>query len=95
MFGLVMGAREGDVGVPGGGGMPGGLPMEGDDDMPDVEPMPPRGAADALPDEDENEEDEDEDEYIAHMPIRVVRNLLNRFWGGGGATADDDGSDST
>jgi hypothetical protein len=28
------------------------------------------------------------------MPIRVVRNLLNRFWGGGGATADSDESNS-
>lgn len=28
------------------------------------------------------------------MPIRVVRNLLNRFWGTGGAAADRDESDS-
>ncbi|KAG1838707.1 transcriptional repressor TCF25-domain-containing protein [Suillus subluteus] len=98
MLGLAMGAGEGGVGVPGGGGMPGGLPMEGDNDMQDLEPMPPRGAAEAAPamaDEDESEEeDEDEDEYIAPMPIRVVRNLLNRFWGGGGATANSDESDS-
>lgn len=64
-------AGEGGVGVPGGGGMPGGLPVEGDDDEPDLEPMPPRGAAEvapALADEDQSEEDEDdedEDEYIA------------------------------
>lgn len=95
MLGLAMGPGEGGGGVPGGGGMPGGLPMEGDDDMPDLDPMPPRGAAPALADEDESEEeDEDEDEYIAPMPIRVVRNLLNRFWGGGGAAADGDESDS-
>ncbi|KAG2365272.1 transcriptional repressor TCF25-domain-containing protein [Suillus spraguei] len=82
----------------GGGGMPGGLPMEGGDDILDLEPMPRRGAAEAAPplaNEDQSEEeDEDEDEYIAPMPIRVVRNLLNRFWGGGGATADSDESDS-
>src|SRR6267154_894490 len=29
----------------------------------------------------------------AHYPVRVVRNLLNRFWGGR-ATAGSDGSDS-
>ncbi|KAG2124676.1 transcriptional repressor TCF25-domain-containing protein [Suillus clintonianus] len=96
MLGLAM---DGEGGVPG-GGMPGGLPLEGDDDLLDFDPMPPRGeveAAPALAVEDESEgdeEDEDEDEYIAPMPIRVVRNLLNRFWGGGGATADSDGSDS-
>jgi hypothetical protein len=28
------------------------------------------------------------------MPIRVVRNLLNRFWGGGRAAAEDEDSDS-
>lgn len=95
MLGLAMGPGEGGVGVPGGGGMPGGLPMEGDDDMPDLDPMPPRGAAPALADEEESEEDEeDEDGYIAPMPIRVVRNLLNRFWGGGGAAAGGDESDS-
>lgn len=27
------------------------------------------------------------------MPIRVVRNLLNRFWGGGGAATGGDESD--
>lgn len=95
MLGLAMGPGEGGDGVPGGRGMPGGLPMEGDDDMPDLDPMPPRGAAPALADEEESEEDEEgEDEYIAPMPIRVVRNLLNRFWGGGGAAAGGDESDS-
>ncbi|KAG2072866.1 DUF654-domain-containing protein [Suillus decipiens] len=93
MLGLAMNAGEG-----GGGGMPGGLPMEGGDDVPDLEPMLLRGAAEAatpLANEDQSEEeDEDEDEYIAPMPIRVVRNLLNRFWGGGGATADSNESDS-
>lgn len=93
MLGLAMNAEEG-----GGGGMPGGLPMEGGDDVPDLEPMLLRGAAEAatpLANEDQSEEeDEDEDEYIAPMPIRVVRNLLNRFWGGGGATADSNESDS-
>ncbi|KAG1817527.1 transcriptional repressor TCF25-domain-containing protein [Suillus subaureus] len=97
MLGLAMGAGEGGAGVPGGGGMPGGLPMEGDHEMPDLGQMPLRGAAEAAPalaDEDESEEeDEDDDEYIAPMPIRVVRNLLNRFWGGG-AAANRDESDS-
>lgn len=93
MLGLAMGPGDGGVGVPGGGGMPGGLPMEGDDDMPDFDPMPPRGAAPAVAEEEESEE-EDEDEYIAPMPIRVVRNLLNRFWGGGGTAAGGDESDS-
>jgi tetratricopeptide (TPR) repeat protein len=98
MLGLAMGAGEGGVDVPGGGGMPGGLPMDEDNDMPDLEPMPERVAVEPTPmlaDEDQSEEeDEDEDEYIAPMPIRVVRNLLNRFWGGGGATADSDESNS-
>jgi len=69
MLGLAMGAGEGGVDVPGGGGMPGGLPMDEDNDMPDLEPMPERVAVEPTPmlaDEDQSEEeDEDEDEYIA------------------------------
>ncbi|KAG2153469.1 transcriptional repressor TCF25-domain-containing protein [Suillus bovinus] len=98
MLDLVMAAGEDGVRVPGGGGMPGGLPVEGGDDVLDLEPMPPRGAAEAAPalanEDQSDEEDEDEDEYIAPMPIRVVRNLLNRFWGSSVATANDGESDS-
>ncbi|KAF8548302.1 hypothetical protein OG21DRAFT_779027 [Imleria badia] len=39
----------------------------------------------------DTEEEEEEEEEVAPMPIRVVRNLLNRLWGG--APAQDDSSD--
>ncbi|KAF9236917.1 transcriptional repressor TCF25-domain-containing protein [Melanogaster broomeanus] len=48
-------------------------------------------------DDNDNDEDEDEEEDIAPMPIRVVRNLLNRLWGGGGGaqqeSSGEEGSD--
>ncbi|KAJ4486281.1 transcriptional repressor TCF25-domain-containing protein [Lentinula aciculospora] len=40
-------------------------------------------------DEDEDEEGTDDDEDIAPMPLRVIRNLLGRFWGGANVNADD------
>jgi len=91
MLGLAMGAGDG-----GGGGMPGGMPLEGEDDLPDLDPMPQRGAPEEAPasSEEEESDDENEDEDVAPMPIRVVRNLLNRFWGGGRAAAEDEDSDS-
>ncbi|OAX36036.1 DUF654-domain-containing protein [Rhizopogon vinicolor AM-OR11-026] len=91
MLDLAMGAGDGGGG---GGGMPGGMPLEGEDDLPDLDPMPLRGAAEAPASSGEDEDDEDEDEDVSPMPIRVVRNLLNRFWGGGGAAAEDNDSDS-
>ncbi|KAJ3745934.1 transcriptional repressor TCF25-domain-containing protein [Lentinula raphanica] len=48
---------------------------------------------DRLEDDEDGEEDEDdsEDEIedIAPMPVRVIRNLLGRFWGGARTNADD------
>jgi hypothetical protein len=47
--------------------MPGGMPLEGEDDLPDLDPMPQRGAAAEVPatsEEDESEDDENEDEDV-------------------------------
>ncbi|ESK89923.1 transcription factor 25 (basic helix-loop-helix) [Moniliophthora roreri MCA 2997] len=86
------------------GGMPGGF---GDDNRevfqaPPLAANPPNNAAlaNVPPAEGEDEtdrdedEDEDEDEDIAPMPVRIIRNFIGRFWGGGYAQAEDaDSSD--
>ncbi|KAF8547637.1 hypothetical protein OG21DRAFT_1490042 [Imleria badia] len=46
---------------------------------------------------DTEEEDEEDDQDVAPMPIRLVRNILNRLWGGApaqGDSSDDDGDGS-
>ncbi|KAF8128178.1 transcriptional repressor TCF25-domain-containing protein [Boletus edulis] len=60
---------------------------EAEDDVDDV----PHGQP-GHQEEDEEDEDED-DEDVAPMPIRVVRNLLNRLWGGAPAQEYEDSSD--
>ncbi|KAL0948961.1 hypothetical protein HGRIS_009064 [Hohenbuehelia grisea] len=47
---------------------------------------------DELNEEGEEEED-DSDEDIAPMPVRVIRNLLGRFWGGNVPAQDAESSD--
>uniref|UniRef100_P9WEI3 Probable transcription factor claV n=1 Tax=Ampulloclitocybe clavipes TaxID=56467 RepID=CLAV_AMPCV len=42
-------------------------------------------------DDEVEDDDEDEDEEVAPMPVRVLRNLLGRFWGGN--TVAEDSSD--
>ncbi|TFY53061.1 hypothetical protein EVJ58_g9660 [Rhodofomes roseus] len=53
-----------------------------------------RGGCDAgrvLDEEDEDDEDDDEEEEVAPLPVRMLRNLVNRFWGGG--TVEEESSD--
>lgn len=62
------------MGQPGGGGMPGEMPLDGEDDLPDLAPIPPRGAAEAPPsggdveseDDDDDDDDEGEDVAVSH-----------------------------
>lgn len=70
MLGLAMGGGDGPGGGGGGGGgMPGGMPFEDQDDLADLEPLPPRGAPEAEPasSEDESEDDEDEDVAVSRI----------------------------
>ncbi|KAI0052680.1 DUF654-domain-containing protein [Auriscalpium vulgare] len=59
--------------------------VERDHEHRDLDPDAEAGTED----EDEDEEDEDEDEEVAPMPVRVLRNIFNRFWGGGAAQDAD------
>ncbi|KAJ7740604.1 transcriptional repressor TCF25-domain-containing protein [Mycena metata] len=72
------------------GGMPGEMPgfphWEGVAPEPEPELVP-----EEAPDEEEEESDEDE-EVVAPLPIRVLRNVIRRFWGGNG-TVDESSSD--
>ncbi|KAJ8462854.1 hypothetical protein ONZ51_g10636 [Trametes cubensis] len=89
------------------GAMPGGEVMvnfvDPEDDVDDVEdfsaqPAVPAGQqnADAQQEEvEDSEEDDDgeEEEEVAPLPVRFVRSLVNRFWGGRPAPNNDDDSD--
>lgn len=35
----------------------------------------------------------DAGEYVQPMPVRMIRNVMNRFWGGSTAAADDTSED--
>ncbi|KAG9309798.1 transcriptional repressor TCF25-domain-containing protein [Chiua virens] len=106
MMGMDMGEAEaeGAGGVQPGladrGVMPGEMPGEEEvevfweaEEGGDVPPGGP-GHQDGT-DDDDDEEEEEED--VAPMPIRVVRNLLNRLWGGTAAareeSSDEEGPD--
>ncbi|PIL36489.1 hypothetical protein GSI_00178 [Ganoderma sinense ZZ0214-1] len=93
-------ARRGDA-----GGLPDGEFMvdfvDPEDDEDDVEDHPQAAAVpvrpavqarDAVQDEDgeEDDEDDDEEEEIAPLPVRFLRSVINRFWGGGNAGNEDD-----
>ncbi|TBU29131.1 transcriptional repressor TCF25-domain-containing protein [Dichomitus squalens] len=91
---LALGAMEE---APREGGMPGGMPggevmvdfVEPEDveDGPEAPAVPPRPATEDGDDEDEDEEEEQE---VAPLPVRFLRSVINRFWGGGGAGNEDD-----
>ncbi|KAI0059339.1 DUF654-domain-containing protein [Artomyces pyxidatus] len=84
------------------GGMPGGMPGE---DMvlldfpeePDMEPeegdVPALADAEEEDEEDEDEEEDEEQQEVAPMPVRVLRNIINRFWGGGPAEEEESSED--
>ncbi|KIJ12883.1 hypothetical protein PAXINDRAFT_82129 [Paxillus involutus ATCC 200175] len=69
----------------------GGEDEDGGGDVDDV-PHPQMEQPD---NDDDNDDGEDEEEDIAPMPLRVVRNLINRLWGGGAEeeSSDDEGSE--
>ncbi|KAF7290783.1 hypothetical protein MIND_01319200 [Mycena indigotica] len=88
---IMMAAAVGDAGEvpvelpPGGAGMPGEMPGLGGawEDPEEQEEVP----EEVIDEQDEEESDEDE---VAPLPLRVLRNVLGRFWGGN--TAPDDSS---
>ncbi|GJE99434.1 transcriptional repressor TCF25-domain-containing protein [Phanerochaete sordida] len=78
------------------GVMPGQMPgLElVDDDLPDFQPAPgqdPTAAAEEFEEEEEEEEEAEEEVETAPLPVRLLRNVMNRFWGGG--RNDEDSSD--
>ncbi|KAJ7039442.1 transcriptional repressor TCF25-domain-containing protein [Mycena alexandri] len=77
------------------GGMPGempGFPPWEEGVVPAApEPVPAPVPEEEATGEDEEESDED-DEVVAPLPIRVLRNVIRRFWGGNG-NVDDSSSD--
>ncbi|KAJ8080196.1 hypothetical protein PM082_017026 [Marasmius tenuissimus] len=83
--------------MPGGFGDDEGEEVPGDfePEMRDVDPQVRDEGIDEdeESDGDEDEEIEEEDEEIAPMPVRMIRNLIGRFWGGGTA-ANEDAEDS-
>ncbi|EMD31786.1 hypothetical protein CERSUDRAFT_144628 [Gelatoporia subvermispora B] len=97
--------------VAGGGeghGMPGQMPDiemldvvdDDDQDAAPVNPATPQAQIVAQEDADEEDDDEDEDEdgEVAPLPVRIFRNVFNRFWGGRVApdeSSDDDNRDQT
>ncbi|KAF8436005.1 transcriptional repressor TCF25-domain-containing protein [Boletus edulis BED1] len=71
------------------GAMPGEL-LDEENEVCDVDDVP-HGQPGHQEEDDEDEDEDDED--VAPMPIRVVRNLLNRLWGGAPAQEYEDSSD--
>jgi len=75
------------------GNMPGRMPgLEGpdDEDLPDLPPV-----AGQAPTEEGDEEEEDDEEEVeaAPLPVRLLRNVMNRFWGGGREQDDESSED--
>ncbi|OSD01961.1 DUF654-domain-containing protein [Trametes coccinea BRFM310] len=87
--------REGEMP----GGMPGGEVMvnfvEPEDDVDDLplQPAVPPAGQQHRPEEDEEEEEEEEQEEVAPLPVRFVRSLVSRFWGGGSNATAQESSD--
>ena len=89
-------------GIGEGGEMPGAMPghevevnFVDPEDVEDEEMLPagaqpqPRAAGAAAEDEDEDEDDNDEEEEeVAALPVRLLRSVINRFWGGGQGEAE-------
>ncbi|KAI0073559.1 DUF654-domain-containing protein [Panus rudis PR-1116 ss-1] len=84
--------------------MPGGMPGDIDDvEMEDVEGMeahaqggivaPPFEAHRHESAEEDSEDDEDDEEDVAPLPVRMLRNVLGRFWGASGAQQQEESSD--
>ncbi|KAL1698609.1 transcriptional repressor TCF25-domain-containing protein [Schizophyllum commune] len=95
---MMVEAMAGAEGVFGEGGMPGEMPGLGEGEWVQEVEVDEHGHEEEQGEEEEDEEDEDEDEEdededIEPMPVRVIRNLLGRLWGGGAAQQDESSSD--
>lgn len=74
------------------GAMPGGMPDD-DDGVDDIVPVGPAHEFEATDEVANVDDDADEAEAAVPLPLRVVRNLLSRLWGGTGEaqeSSDDD-----
>ncbi|KAJ6544301.1 transcriptional repressor TCF25-domain-containing protein [Mycena capillaripes] len=71
------------------GGMPGEMPgfADWDAEPEPQEPVREEGDGEGV------EEDEDEDEEVAPLPLRMLRNVIGRFWGGNAAVDDSSSED--
>ncbi|CAK5280023.1 unnamed protein product [Mycena citricolor] len=70
------------------GDMPGDMPGVWQEDGVPAHP----NAEEQIEEGDDDEDEDDEDEEVAPLPLRVIRNVFGRFWGGN-APADDSSSD--
>ncbi|KAJ7250423.1 transcriptional repressor TCF25-domain-containing protein [Mycena rebaudengoi] len=91
MLAAVMGNEDGEGRPPGQipGFVPGQMPgfVNWDEPAPG-EPVPPQ------PDDEDVESSDDEDEeVVSPLPLRMLRNVIGRFWGGYGAVHDDSSSE--
>ncbi|KAJ7683568.1 transcriptional repressor TCF25-domain-containing protein [Mycena rosella] len=73
------------------GGMPGEMP--GFPNWEAEAPEPVREEEGDVEDEGELSEDDEEEEPVAPLPLRVLRNVFGRFWGGNAAVEDDSSSE--
>ncbi|KAJ7071728.1 transcriptional repressor TCF25-domain-containing protein [Mycena belliarum] len=92
---LMLAAAMGNEGEAEPGGMPGAMPGFADWEAEPHEPVPEHEAGqneDESEDEDDGDVSEDEEEAVAPLPLRVLRNVIGRFWGGN-APVDDSSSD--
>jgi hypothetical protein len=76
------------------GQMPGGVAMW-DVDFGAAAPQGPEGANDEESDDEEGQDgDDDDEEGVPAMPVRMLRNVLNRFWGGPVPRVGDEDAES-
>ncbi|EPQ59800.1 DUF654-domain-containing protein [Gloeophyllum trabeum ATCC 11539] len=93
---------DGDGFAEGDGGMPGGMPGEMDlrflDEAEEGEPHNRGGGGEqevAQREEGDDDDDDDDDEEgdeevdVAPMPVRLIRNIMSRFWGGAAAQEEE------
>ncbi|KAI5830065.1 DUF654-domain-containing protein [Schizophyllum commune Tattone D] len=92
---MMVEAMAGVEGVFGEGGMPGEMPGLGEGEWVQEEEVNEHEHEEVRAEEEEEEDEDDEeedDEDIEPMPVRVIRNLLGRLWGGGSAQQNEDSS---
>ncbi|KAF7305287.1 hypothetical protein HMN09_00779900 [Mycena chlorophos] len=82
MLAAVAGAEDGPQQD---GGMPG--------EMPDMVRWEQGDVDDVEEEEPDDEDEDDEEEQVAPLPLRVLRNVIGRFWGGNAAPEDSSSED--